>query len=623
MIKDKNIICISSIDWDFIWQGHQEIMSTFARNGNRVLFIENTGARAPGIRDIPRIRNRLRNWFQGVKGIRKEAENLYIFSPVILPFPYSRIARKINRYLILSVLGKWNKIMNFTNPIIWVFLPTPLSLDIMDNLDAKSIIYYCIDNFRVSSVSAKKIKDSEIKLIKKSDLVFVTSQELYNYCLRYNRNVYIFPFAVNFEEFQEARLDNNLTLDELSNLRRPIIGYIGGVHKWVDLNLVKEIAKKYPEYSFVFIGPIQTDISLLSDQKNVYFLGKKEHKKIAYFIKDFDVGIIPYLITDYTKNVYPTKLNEYHAMGKPVVSTDLPEIASFNIKNDNLVLVGKSSEEFVNCISKALYLSRNNELISKRILSAQKNSWSGHIEEMSMLSENMMIEKVREPVDWKGTLIRIYRMWRRKTLRYAAAFLGVYFFLFYTPVIWFVAGPLKISQVPQKADCIVVFAGGVGESGKAGQGYEERVEYAVELYKKGYADSIMFSSGYMYIFKEPMLMKALAVSLGVPESAIILEDKAGNTYYNVMFTKEILNKKGWRRVLLVSSPYHMRRVALVAKKIAPQIEIIYTPLPHSLFYSHGIDSEGRRLFKQANLEQIEGVIHEYLGILLYWRKGWI
>jgi len=127
----------------------------------------------------------------------------------------------------------------------------------------------------------------------------------------------------------------------------------------------------------------------------------------------------------------------------------------------------------------------------------------------------------------------------------------------------------------------------------------------------------------MYIFKEPMLMKALAVSLGVPESAIILEDKAGNTYYNVMFTKEILNKKGWRRVLLVSSPYHMRRVALVAKKIAPQIEIIYTPLPHSLFYSHGIDSEGRRLFKQANLEQIEGVIHEYLGILLYWRKGWI
>ncbi len=43
MLKNENIICISSIDWNFVWQGHQEIMSTFARNGNRVLFIENTG----------------------------------------------------------------------------------------------------------------------------------------------------------------------------------------------------------------------------------------------------------------------------------------------------------------------------------------------------------------------------------------------------------------------------------------------------------------------------------------------------------------------------------------------------------------------------------------------------
>ncbi|MBM3252435.1 MAG: glycosyltransferase family 1 protein, partial [Candidatus Omnitrophica bacterium] len=55
MLKNQNIICISSIDWDFIWQGHQEIMSALAQNGNRVLFIENTGVRTLRIRDIPRI----------------------------------------------------------------------------------------------------------------------------------------------------------------------------------------------------------------------------------------------------------------------------------------------------------------------------------------------------------------------------------------------------------------------------------------------------------------------------------------------------------------------------------------------------------------------------------------
>ena len=41
-----DVVCISSIDWDFIWQGHQEIMSTLAAEGQRVLFVENTGVRA-------------------------------------------------------------------------------------------------------------------------------------------------------------------------------------------------------------------------------------------------------------------------------------------------------------------------------------------------------------------------------------------------------------------------------------------------------------------------------------------------------------------------------------------------------------------------------------------------
>ena len=76
MLKNQNIICISSIDWDFSWQGHQEIMSTLARNGNRVLFIENTGIRTPNIKDFSRIKERILNWYKGTKGFRKQQENL-------------------------------------------------------------------------------------------------------------------------------------------------------------------------------------------------------------------------------------------------------------------------------------------------------------------------------------------------------------------------------------------------------------------------------------------------------------------------------------------------------------------------------------------------------------------
>ncbi|MBU2541447.1 MAG: YdcF family protein [Candidatus Omnitrophica bacterium] len=622
MLKGENIICISSIDWDFIWQGHQEIMSTLAANGNKVLFIENTGVRPPGIKDISRIRQRIKNWFKGIKGIRQERENLYIYSPLVLPFPYSRIARFINRHLILPVLDKWMKIMNFNSPIVWTFLPTPLSLDIIDNLNKKILIYYCIDSFTVSSVSAKKIRKSEKALLRKADLVFVTSTHLFNYCSRYSDKVYKFPFAVNFEKFEKARSDNVYSLDELKGIKRPIIGYVGGIHKWIDQKLVRDLAWEFPDYSFVFVGPIQTKISTLTHLKNIYFLGKKDHNKLPFLIKNFDVCIIPYLIADYTKNVYPTKLNEYHAMGKFVVSTDLPEIEEFNAEFDKLVLVGKTSEEFANCISKAVN-NKDSGQINKRITSASKNSWTQRIAQMSNLLEDILKKGLKTSVDWQRSLLTFYKTARKRALSLGLAILFTYLFIFYTPLVWFCARPLMISDAFQKADAIVVFAGGVGESGMAGQGYQERVQHAVRLYRKGYANHLIFSSGYTYIFHEPQVMKALAVSLGMPEGRIILEDKAKNTYENVLFTGEILERNDWKEILLISSPYHMRRVSLVFRKNAPDTEVLYTPITKSLFYSHGINQEGKKVLKQISLQQLKGILHEYLGIIYYYFQGYI
>lgn len=168
----------------------------------------------------------------------------------------------------------------------------------------------------------------------------------------------------------------------------------------------------------------------------------------------------------------------------------------------------------------------------------------------------------------------------------------------------------------------MVFSGGVGESGHAGQGYEERVQQAVELYKKGYADKVIFSSGYTYRFKEPLVMKALAISLGVPENSIILEDKARNTFENVGFTRQILVKNGWNRILLVTAPYHMKRVYLVFHKIANDINVTYVPILNSRFYAHSFLNRGEG-WKQINVEQIRGILHEYLSIIYYWFKGYI
>jgi len=84
-----DILCLSSIDWDFVWQGHQEIMTTLARQGHRVLFVENTGVRGPRLGDLSRIQHRLGKWRTSVRGFWQVEPNLYVFSPLVLPFPYA------------------------------------------------------------------------------------------------------------------------------------------------------------------------------------------------------------------------------------------------------------------------------------------------------------------------------------------------------------------------------------------------------------------------------------------------------------------------------------------------------------------------------------------------------
>jgi len=614
MLKNQDIICISSIDWDFIWQGHQEIMSAFAANGNRVLFIENTGVRAPKIRDISRLRKRFKDYFRGVKGIREEAKNLYVYSPIVLPFPYSRIARAINKFILLSVIKRWMRAMNFANPVIWTFLPTGTAMDIIENIDKKLLVYYCIDNFAVSSASAKKIIAYEKKLIGLADRVFVTSQALYDHCARFNNNVTLFPFGVNIESFESVRKEPTQVPEELKDLKPPVIGYVGGVHKWIDFELVKYAASAHPEMQFVFVGPVQTDVSQLSGCPNIRLLGGRKHSELPNLVKHFTAAVIPYLLTEYTKNVYPTKLNEYLSMGKPVVSSYLPEVDTFNARYGGIVYIGKDRQEFSSLLSRAI-AEDSDSLREKRISAASENSWKSRIELMSAAIDEAIEEKAKKSeAGWKDSLAGLFAAARRRIVRPVIYTAAALLLVFCTPAVWFLAEPLKISEEPQKADAIVVFAGGAGESGKQGQGYEERVGYAVELYKEGYAKNIVFSSGYSYAIKEVDIMKALAVSMGVPASAITLEDRSGYTYEFVKNTSDIVRRNGWKKILLVSSPYHMRRASLVYDKLGEGVDVIYTPIKDSKFYKHGFGASPR---------QIKGILHEYAGIVYYLIKGYI
>jgi uncharacterized SAM-binding protein YcdF (DUF218 family) len=193
-----------------------------------------------------------------------------------------------------------------------------------------------------------------------------------------------------------------------------------------------------------------------------------------------------------------------------------------------------------------------------------------------------------------------------------ATALVLYLLIFQSPLVWWLAEPLRIVQAPQPADAVVVFAGGVGESGRAGGGVQERISKAVSLYQQGVAPRLIISSGYVFALREAESMKAIAISQGVPADAIVLEERATDTYENVAFTKLILDAHHLRRIALVSSPYHMRRAVLTWRKVAPDVQVIATPPESSQFYAHQ---------RGASVEQIRGLLQEYAAIVYYWWLG--
>ncbi|MCM8811736.1 MAG: YdcF family protein [Candidatus Omnitrophica bacterium] len=609
----QDIVCISSIDWDFIWQGHQQIMSTLAEQGNRVLFIENTGIRSVTLSDTPRLKKRLMRWLKSVRGFRQEMPNLYVYSPLGLPFPYSRLARWINRWMILQDLRRWMKVVQFGNPVVWTFLPTPLAMNLIDAINPQAVIYYCIDNFAASSPAARKIRRAESQMFRKADLVFVTSHQLKDYASAHSKKVHLFPFGVDYETFEKHREGPQRPEPaDIARIPRPRAGYVGGIHQWVDLNLLKETARLCPDLQFVLIGPVQTDIRPIRGIGNIHLLGTKPHESLPDYIRCFDAGIIPYRLTDYTDNVYPTKTNEYLAMGKPVVSTPLKEIMLFNQTHGETIRIAASPEEFGGRIRESI---RHHDA-GRLTAIARENGWLSRIQKMTELIDRTIQERAAgRQLRWREQFIDFTRTAQRRVIKSvvgAAALVGL---LLYTPLPWWAASPLKISEPPRPADAIVVLGGGVGESGKAGQGYEERVQQAVALYRRGLAGKILFSSGYIHIFHEPEVMKALAVSLGVPASDILLETEAANTRENALQVAEIASANGWQSILLVSSPYHMRRAELTFAKQKPQLNVISVPVDNSLFYAR------KRI--GMTWEQLLGILHEYLALVYYRLKRWI
>ncbi|HEX8719434.1 MAG TPA: glycosyltransferase [Pyrinomonadaceae bacterium] len=406
MLSGLDIVLISSIEWGFNWQGHQELASRLARAGNRVLYVENTGVRSPGLRDLRRVARRVSHWTRALPagGAHEVSPNVHVCSPLILPPFGSRLRRAANGRVLLPLLRRAVGRLRFDPDVIMTFLPTDTAGSLVRMLRGPRsvVVYYCIADFAELTPHPHAILRSERALIRMSDLVFAQGPRLAERCsLGGRRKVQIFPFGVNLDVFAGgddapgARPDGDSAAAALmSRLPRPIIGYVGGIHRAFDVEMVATMARARPEWSWVLVGPQQSPAAELRRLPNVYLTGAKAHEDLPGYVRRFDVGIVPYRLNGYTATVVPTKINEYLAMGKPVVSTNLPEVVSFNSSQGALILTcANRPREFIASIEKALLSADHEAEVARRRTAAAANDWAERSERMSQLIEQELLKK--------------------------------------------------------------------------------------------------------------------------------------------------------------------------------------------------------------------------------------
>jgi len=106
MLSGQDFVIISSVEWNFLWQGPHEIATRLARAGNRVLYVENTGVRSPKWEDARRVSQRVTRWASAAarRGVRQIEPNLFVCSPLVMP-PFGRPWQEtLNRRVLLKAI---------------------------------------------------------------------------------------------------------------------------------------------------------------------------------------------------------------------------------------------------------------------------------------------------------------------------------------------------------------------------------------------------------------------------------------------------------------------------------------------------------------------------------------
>lgn len=312
----------------------------------------------------------------------------------ILPYARFRTSRYLSA-LLYEHIGLPLFLHGRSDPdtIVWIFRPTrtfdfhryPHKLLVLDVADDSAGLI-------PDEQEKQELWGVEKRQARQVDIVLTSAQALYERFKPVNERTYLVRNGVDTELFRsEAALaavpPPVAQLIETCSGHR-VVGYHGAINERLDFQLLAQLAGLIPDWRLVFVGPITPSVAstfqrTVLSQPNAHYWGVLPHRWLPFCVQRFDVGLIPFLATVLTQAINPLKLYEYLAMGKPVVSTPLPEVECY--ADPDVVHIGCDARDFADVIMSYATRGIDPQGLIKRRQVAEANSWDARYQEMKRI----------------------------------------------------------------------------------------------------------------------------------------------------------------------------------------------------------------------------------------------
>lgn len=337
-MKHKNIVMLCQQNWDIgLATNAKNLAKEFAKS-HRVLYVNlpldlNTVLRGfgkPGAFGQADVKKRLRLLFGEGDGLMQAEPNLWVLTPQVLSLSINWLRSRG----VFCALNRWNskrlagsiqgaaRTLGFDGYTLFQDGIIFQGLELKSLLVPQHSVYYLRDYTLGVPYFARHGPWVEAQLMRQADVVVANSAYLGDYARQHTPRAYDIGQGCVLAMYRAE--DESPEPADLAGVAEPRIlytGFLTGIR--LDLDLLLTIARRHPDRSLVLVGPEDETFrrSALHGLPNVHFLGSKRPEELAAYLRHCDVCINPQAVNAATVGNYPLKIDEYLAMGKPVVAT--------------------------------------------------------------------------------------------------------------------------------------------------------------------------------------------------------------------------------------------------------------------------------------------------------------